>query len=360
MAVNNSVGSGSWDIHACFAAAFALFRRNDQRCRPFDSAVLTGFRRSETPIRVPGTRRIGGWRLSGRSERADARRRRGALGRATRSIAGVSQTDFQTLQRDADRSPVASAGAVPGRKAFDCPRAIGTPWIDRVARGAAGFPGRYRAHALVGGADRRDHGASGSSAAAQTPACRCKKQGQADTRGVLSRARFEPDQAAAKLRRMPGSRQSRCSRFPKIEVEISFAAEFDLSPMLQVVARVPEREGRWWELRQRFTHLGFAQGFDELLCLPAPYRCRTVVASDRDRAEGIEAIPRSRSARRRGRPRQDHRGGDGAEGICVARHGGAGAGAVASLARRTVAGGAGDQIRHGFRDHARPAAARRS
>ncbi|MEN3377646.1 MAG: hypothetical protein V7604_3001 [Hyphomicrobiales bacterium] len=55
---------------------------------------------------------------------------------------------------------------------------------------------------------------------------------------------------------------------PKIDVDISFAAEFDLSPMLQAITRVPEREGRWWELRQRFTHLGFAQGFDELLCLP--------------------------------------------------------------------------------------------
>jgi SNF2 family DNA or RNA helicase len=55
---------------------------------------------------------------------------------------------------------------------------------------------------------------------------------------------------------------------PRIDVDISFTAEFDLSPMLQSVARRPELEGRWWELRQRFTHLGFAQGFDELLCLP--------------------------------------------------------------------------------------------
>ncbi len=55
---------------------------------------------------------------------------------------------------------------------------------------------------------------------------------------------------------------------PKIEVDISFAAELDLSPLLQAVARMPEPQGRWWELRQRFTHLGFAQGFDELLCLP--------------------------------------------------------------------------------------------
>src|ERR1700732_3238294 len=31
---------------------------------------------------------------------------------------------------------------------------------------------------------------------------------------------------------------------------------------------MPEQEGRWWEMRERFTHLGFAQGFDELPCLP--------------------------------------------------------------------------------------------
>jgi superfamily II DNA or RNA helicase len=54
----------------------------------------------------------------------------------------------------------------------------------------------------------------------------------------------------------------------KIDVDISFAAEVDLLPMLETVAQVPEQGGRWWELRQRLTHLGFAQGFDELLCLP--------------------------------------------------------------------------------------------
>jgi superfamily II DNA or RNA helicase len=57
-------------------------------------------------------------------------------------------------------------------------------------------------------------------------------------------------------------------RLPRIDVDIAFAVEVELSPMLQAVARAPEREGRWWELRERFTHLGFAQGFDELLCLP--------------------------------------------------------------------------------------------
>ncbi len=55
---------------------------------------------------------------------------------------------------------------------------------------------------------------------------------------------------------------------PRIEIDISLAAEIDLAPLLHAVTRPPEPDGRWWGLRERFTHLGFAQGFDELLCLP--------------------------------------------------------------------------------------------
>ena len=94
----------------------------------------------------------------------------------------------------------------------------------------------------------------------------------------------QPAAARSKAKPAPASRPARASRrfappfapaastgiaepsiqpLPKIDVDISFAAEVDLSPMFETVAQVPERGGRWWELRQRFTHLGFAQGFDE-------------------------------------------------------------------------------------------------
>jgi superfamily II DNA or RNA helicase len=55
---------------------------------------------------------------------------------------------------------------------------------------------------------------------------------------------------------------------PQLEVEIPFKAEFDLAPLISAWTQRPEQDGRWWRLRERFAHLGLAQGFDELLCLP--------------------------------------------------------------------------------------------
>ena len=55
---------------------------------------------------------------------------------------------------------------------------------------------------------------------------------------------------------------------PRVDVEIPFTIEFDVTPLLSAVARDKEQDGRWFGLRERFAHLGLAQGFDELLCLP--------------------------------------------------------------------------------------------
>ncbi len=55
---------------------------------------------------------------------------------------------------------------------------------------------------------------------------------------------------------------------PRIDIDISFAADFDLAPLGAAVQLPPEQEGVWYGLRKRFAHLGLAQGFDELLCLP--------------------------------------------------------------------------------------------
>jgi hypothetical protein len=56
---------------------------------------------------------------------------------------------------------------------------------------------------------------------------------------------------------------------PRIDIDIPLATAFDLAPLLKAAAGTPEREGAWYGLRERFAHLGLAQGFDELLCLPA-------------------------------------------------------------------------------------------
>jgi superfamily II DNA or RNA helicase len=55
---------------------------------------------------------------------------------------------------------------------------------------------------------------------------------------------------------------------PLIDIDIPFAAELDLAPLLTAMRKPPESDGGWYGLRERFAHLGLAQGFDELLCLP--------------------------------------------------------------------------------------------
>ncbi len=55
---------------------------------------------------------------------------------------------------------------------------------------------------------------------------------------------------------------------PLIDIDIPFTAELDLAPLLTAMQKPPETDGVWYGLRERFAHLGLAQGFDELLCLP--------------------------------------------------------------------------------------------
>lgn len=55
---------------------------------------------------------------------------------------------------------------------------------------------------------------------------------------------------------------------PRIDLDISFAVEIDLSVLTEAACKLPESDGAWHLLRERFAHLGLAQGGDELLCLP--------------------------------------------------------------------------------------------
>jgi superfamily II DNA or RNA helicase len=55
---------------------------------------------------------------------------------------------------------------------------------------------------------------------------------------------------------------------PVIDIAIPFSADFDLAPLLTAMQKPPDNDGAWHGLRERLAHLGLAQGFDELLCLP--------------------------------------------------------------------------------------------
>jgi len=55
---------------------------------------------------------------------------------------------------------------------------------------------------------------------------------------------------------------------PLIEIDVPFSTELDLAPLLDALQKPPNSDGAWYGLRERFAHLGLAEGFDELLCLP--------------------------------------------------------------------------------------------
>jgi superfamily II DNA or RNA helicase len=55
---------------------------------------------------------------------------------------------------------------------------------------------------------------------------------------------------------------------PLIDLDIPLATEMDLAALVAAMKAAPESDGGWYRLRERFAHLGLAQGFDELLCLP--------------------------------------------------------------------------------------------
>src|SRR5215831_12410341 len=50
-------------------------------------------------------------------------------------------------------------------------------------------------------------------------------------------------------------------QLPLTDIEIPFSIELDLAPMLEAAPKEPARNGNWWGLRERFAHLGLAQGF---------------------------------------------------------------------------------------------------
>ncbi len=52
-----------------------------------------------------------------------------------------------------------------------------------------------------------------------------------------------------------------------VDLEIPLTTEIDLAPLIAAIKVAPEADGGWYQLRERFAHLGLAQGFDELLCL---------------------------------------------------------------------------------------------
>ena len=100
-------------------------------------------------------------------------------------------------------------------------------------------------------------------------AARRRTVSNADTRGPVKIKAGEPrhKRAPAPAVEAPVTPVAPPS-LPVIDIAIPFSADFDLAPLLAAMQKPPDSDGGWHGLRERFAHLGLAQGFDELLCLP--------------------------------------------------------------------------------------------
>ncbi|MFL9827994.1 DEAD/DEAH box helicase, partial [Rhodoplanes sp. SY1] len=132
--------------------------------------------------------------------------------------------------------------------------------LDAVMGREARRPGRRRAASPTRGPAPR-----GKPAPAAKPAP--KAAPAAEPSSVAPPAPARAPRAAA-ARSAPGFEPIVVPPLPTIEIDIPFTVAFDPAPLTAALARAPEADGRWSLLRERLAHLGLAQGFDELLCLP--------------------------------------------------------------------------------------------
>jgi superfamily II DNA or RNA helicase len=135
-------------------------------------------------------------------------------------------------------------------------------WLDERLANILGKPNRRRAGALARrtGATTTPRTAPGAVRKAAPKAAAnaaIKAVTQSARRGAAPPAAAPPAPAAAEP-----------APLPRIDIDIPFTAEFDLAPLLAAAKCRPDHDGAWYVLRERFGHLGLAQGFDELLCLP--------------------------------------------------------------------------------------------
>jgi superfamily II DNA or RNA helicase len=121
----------------------------------------------------------------------------------------------------------------------------------------------YRLHNNIFGTPSLKRGSRSAAGTALKPASKVAPKATAN------KAIKAPAKAARKDTAAPAAvAAAEPPGLPRIDIDIPFTAAFDLAPLLAAASGRPDHDGAWYGLRERFAHLGLAQGFDELLCLP--------------------------------------------------------------------------------------------
>ena len=126
---------------------------------------------------------------------------------------------------------------------------------------------------------------------------------------------------------------------PRLEADFTTTIEFANADAIRVTGDSPEPD--WFRLRGELRPARPVPRVRRIALPAGAARRGDALVPGRNRAQGAEAVSRSRAAGRRGRPRQDHRSRHGGEGIHAARHGRARADPDTRLAGRPMARGDG-------------------
>jgi superfamily II DNA or RNA helicase len=141
-------------------------------------------------------------------------------------------------------------------------------WLNERLANILGKSGRKRATAPVGRTSKTTLKAAPKAAIKVAPETASKIAPKITGKQIERRDSAVPRLRVSSPAAAVGEAATEPAALPRIDIDIPFTAEFDLAPLLSAATCRPDRDGAWYGLRERFAHLGLAQGFDELLCLP--------------------------------------------------------------------------------------------
>ena len=251
--------------------------------------LLAAFADAEPPFGFPAARGAGDRGVPRRCVRSYAGRHGGAARGAAGAGAGLPETIFQA-RVGARRTSLACAGAQPAQQTGRGQGAAGAQWPDRLA-GPPLQPFRADPSACrgCGGNSIPSWAAKTASPAGGRRRAPKSSRGPRRRPSMAALPRKPPTASGVAAASMPPP-------LPRIDIEIPFTVEFDAAPLLSAVGARPGAGRPLVRPARAACPSRPGAGLRRAPVPAASHRRRAAAASDRNGAQGAEAVPRPRPA----------------------------------------------------------------